>query len=63
MHLWLKNLCEVLCTLVEDRTVSNANRTHLATVPGYVTTQYPTQLGPLGAPTFNQAVPIACQTT
>jgi hypothetical protein len=38
-------LQEVVGTPVEDRTVSNAKRADLATVPGYVPTQYPTQLG------------------
>jgi hypothetical protein len=52
-------LQEVLGTPVEDRTVSNAERADLATVHGYIPTQYPTQLDPLGAPTFIQAVPNA----
>jgi hypothetical protein len=44
---------------VEDRTVSNAKRADLATVPGYMPTQYLTQLDSLGAPTLMQAVPSA----
>jgi hypothetical protein len=52
-------LQEVVDTPVEDRTVSNAKRADLATVPGYIPTQYPTQVDPLGAPTFMQAVPNA----
>jgi hypothetical protein len=50
---------EVVCTPVEGRTVSNAKRADLATVPSYMPTKYPTQLDPLGAPTFMQAVPHA----
>jgi hypothetical protein len=53
-------LQEVVGPPVEDRTVSNAKRADLATVPGYIPTQYPTQLDALGAPTFMQAVPHAC---
>jgi hypothetical protein len=40
-------LQEVDGTPVEDRTVSNAKRADLATVPGYIPTQYPTQLDAL----------------
>jgi hypothetical protein len=50
-------LQEVVGTPVEDRTVSNSKRAELATVPGYIPTQYPTQLHPLGASTFTQAEP------
>jgi hypothetical protein len=49
-------LQEVVGTPVEDRTVSNAKRADLGTVPSYIPTLYPTQIDPLGAQTFMQAV-------
>jgi hypothetical protein len=52
-------LREVVGTPMKDRTVSNVKSADLATVPRYIPTQYLTQLDPLGAPTFIQAVPNA----
>jgi hypothetical protein len=51
-------LQEGVSTPVEDHTVSNATRADLATVPGYIPTQHPTELDLLGAPTFMQAAPV-----
>jgi hypothetical protein len=56
VHLHLLSSCELS---VVYHPVSNAKRTNVATVPGYIPTQYSTQLDLLGNATFTQAIPNA----